>query len=203
MTLRLFFNPRSTFARRVHIALLEKQIPFEPVVIDMAVREHKSEAHLSRNPYGRVPAIDDDGFMLYESAAILTYLEATRPTPALMPHDAQGRALVDMHLHLCDMQFARHAGTIIYPRRFLPEARWDRQAMDASRREIELHFAILTAQLGDEDYLVRNAFSLADIAYIPMLHFVPLMDITLPPNLAAWRDRLLSRPSAIATIPDR
>jgi glutathione S-transferase len=100
------------------------------------------------------------------------------------------------------MQFARHAGTIIFPRRFLPEARWDRQAMDAARREIELHFAILTAQIGDDAYLVRNTFSLADIAYIPMLHFVPLMDITLPPNLAAWRDRLLSRPSAVATIPD-
>ncbi len=200
--LRLFFNPRSTFSRRVHVALLEKQIDFEPVQIDMAVREHKSEAHLSRNPYGRVPAIDDDGFMLYESASILTYLEATRPQPPLAPADAQGRALVDMHLRLCDMQFARHAGTIIFPRRFLPPERWDRHAMDTARREIELHLAILTAQVGNDDYLVRNTFSLADVGYLPLLHFLPLMDVQLPSNLSAWRDRLLSRPSALATIPD-
>ena len=201
--LKLFYNPRSTFARRVRIALLEKKIPFEPVLIDMAVREHKSEAHLSRNPYGRVPAIDDDGFVLYESASILTYLESTHPHPPLAPDDAQGRALVDMHMRLCDMQFARHAGTIIFPRRFLPKERWDVAAMDAARREIEVHFAILSAQLGDEHYLVRGAFSLADIAYLPMLHFVPLMDIELAPNLAAWRERLLARPSAQATVPDQ
>jgi glutathione S-transferase len=200
--IKLFFNPRSTFSRRVHIALLEKQIPFEPVDIDMAVREHKSEAHLSRNPYGRVPAIDDDGFLLYESASILMYLEATHPEPPLVPADVQGRALVDMHMRLCDMQFARHAGAIIFPRRFLPAERWDVAAMDLARREMELHFAILSAQLGDADYLVRNSFSLADIMYIPMLHFSPLMDIDLPKNLAAWRERLLARDSAHATIPD-
>jgi len=201
--IKLFFNPRSTFSRRVRIALLEKRIPFEPVLIDMAVREHKSEAHLSRNPYGRVPAIEDDGFLLYESASILMYLEATHPQPALVPPDAQGRALVDMHVRLCDMQFARHAGTIIFPRRFLPQERWDHGAMDAARREMELHLAILAAQLGENDYLVRNAFSLADIAYLPMLHFLPIMDIELQPNLAAWRERLLERPSAQATVPDR
>ncbi|MEP7311518.1 MAG: glutathione S-transferase family protein [Pseudomonadota bacterium] len=201
--IKLFFNPRSTFSRRVHIALLEKQIPFEPILIDMAVREHKSEAHLSRNPYGRVPAIDDAGFMLYESASILLYLEATHPQPPLVPADAQGRALVDMHMRLCDLQFARHAGTIIFPRRFLPPERWDHAAMDVARREMELHLAILAAQLDNAAYLVRDAFSLADIAYLPMLHFIPLMDLELAPNLAAWRDRLLARPSAIATIPDR
>lgn len=201
--IKLFFNPRSTFSRRVHIALLEKQIPFEPILIDMAVREHKSEAHLSRNPYGRVPAIEDAGFMLYESASILLYLEATHPQPPLVPADAQGRALIDMHMRLCDLQFARHAGTIIFPRRFLPPERWDHAAMDVARREMELHLAILAAQLDNAAYLVRDAFSLADIAYLPMLHFIPLMDLQLVPNLAAWRDRLLARPSAIATIPDR
>jgi glutathione S-transferase len=201
--IKLFYNPRSTFSRRVHVALLEKKIPFEPVNIDMAVREHKSEAHLSRNPYGRVPAIDDDGFLLYESASILMYLEATHPQPPLVPADPQGRALVDMHMRLCDMQFGRHAGTIIFPRRFLPPERWDHSAMDLARREMELHFAILAAQLEEEAYLVRGAFSLADIAYLPMLHFLPLMDIELPPNLAAWRERLLARPSAKATIPDQ
>jgi glutathione S-transferase len=201
--IKLFFNPRSTFSRRVHIALLEKQIPFEPVTLDMAGREHNSERYLSLNPYGRVPAIDDDGFLLYESASILTYLETRHPQPPLVPADPQGRALVDMHLRLCDAQFARHAGAIVYPRRFLPPERWDHAAMDLARREMELHLAILAEQMQDAPYLVRGEFSLADIAYLPMLHFLPLMELEPAPNIAAWRERLLARPSAMATIPDR
>ena len=101
------------------------------------------------------------------------------------------------------MQFARHVGIIIFPRRFLPPERWDRAAMDAARREIELHFAILKEQLGGNSYLVGDTFSLADIAYLPMLHFLPLLEVELAPNLAAWRKRLLARPSALATVPDQ
>jgi hypothetical protein len=57
--------------------------------------------------------------VLFEPIATLNCLEATRPTP-LVPADARGRALVDMHMKLCDLQFTRHAGTIVFPKRFLP-----------------------------------------------------------------------------------
>ncbi len=57
----------------------------------------------SLNPYGRVPTLEEDGFVLFESTAILNYLEATRPTPPLVPADTRNRALVDMHMKLCDL----------------------------------------------------------------------------------------------------
>src|SRR5882672_9907950 len=85
-----------------------------------SVPPHKRPEYLALNPYGRVPAIDDDGFVLFESAAILMYLEATQPSPALVPDDPRGRALVDLHLRLCDAQFAVHAATILFPKRFRP-----------------------------------------------------------------------------------
>ena len=69
--LHLYHHPRSTFSRRVRVALLEKQIEHEATVVDLATGEHRKPAFLALNPYGRVPVIDDDGFVLYESAAIL------------------------------------------------------------------------------------------------------------------------------------
>jgi glutathione S-transferase len=201
--LRLYHHPFSTYGRRVRVALLEKRIEHQSVVIDMAARAHRTPEYLALNPYGRVPTIDDDGFVLYESAAILQYLEATRPKPALAPADAKGRALVDMHLRLCDLQFARPAGVIIFPKRFLPKEKWDAAAIAQAKGEIEKHLAIVEATLGNREYLVGDAFTLADIAYLPFLQFLPLMEIEPGPHVAAWRSRLLARPSAQATVPER
>lgn len=199
--IRLHHHPRSTYSRRVRIALLEKEIPFEPVELDMAARAHKQPEYLALNPYGRVPTLEDDGFVLYESAAILFYLEATRPSPALLPPDARGRARVDLHVRLCDGQMGRYVGTVIFPKRFLPPDRWDRPAMDAARTEIARHLEILEREFGDGEYLGSDRFSLADIAYLPFLHFLPMMEIDPGPRIAAWRTRLLARPSALATVP--
>jgi len=199
--MKLHYHPVSTYARRVWIALLEKQIPHELVEVDLLGRRNRDAAFLALNPYGRVPCLDDDGHVLYESNAILMYLEATHPEPALMPGDARGRSLVDMHMRLCDLQFARNAATIILPKRFMPRERWDEGAMAAARKNVLRHLATVEAQLDANDYLVGNRFSLADIAYAPFLHFLPLMDAEPPPAVAAWSRRLLARPSAERTVP--
>jgi glutathione S-transferase len=58
----------------------------------MAARRHREQPYLSLNPYGRVPTLEEDGFILFESAAILNYLEATRPTSILPRKQLLGRA---------------------------------------------------------------------------------------------------------------
>jgi glutathione S-transferase len=203
MGLKLHHNPLSTFSRRVLIALAEKQIPHEPVVVDMAARQHRQQPYLSLNPYGRVPTLEEDDFIVFESTAILNYLEATRPTPPLVPADARGRALVDMHMKLCDLQLTRYAGTIIFPKRFLPKERWNNIAMAEAKAEIEKHLAILDNHLAHKTYLVAEQFSLADVCYMPFLEFLPLMEIAPPAAVAAWSQRLLARPSAAATRPEK
>ncbi len=196
-------HPDSTFARRVTMALIEKDIPHQKVLVDMAAREHRSPAYRALNPYGRVPTLVHDGFVLSESTAILDYLEACFPAPALVPADRQGRALVAMHMKLCDLQMARQSGIIIFPKRFLPPARWDNDAMALAKAEIEGHLAILETQLAGRSYLVADAYSLADLCYTPFLQFLGLMEITPPPAVAAWAARLLERPSARQTAPAR
>jgi glutathione S-transferase len=203
MGIKLHYHPLSTYSRRVLIAFAEKQIPHELIVVDMAARQHREQPYLSLNPYGRVPTLEEDGFVLYESTAILNYLESTRPNPPLVPADARSRALVDMHMKLCDLQLSRHAGTIMFPKRFLPKEKWNTNAMAEAKAEIEKHLAILNKHLTGKTYLVAEQFSLADVCYAPFLQFLPLMEIAPPQAVARWSERLLTRPSAIATRPDK
>ena len=203
MGIKLHYHPLSTYSRRVRIALAEKQIPHELVVVDMTARRHREQPYLSLNPYGRVPTLEEDGFVLFESTAILNYLEATRAIPPLTPADARGRALVDMHMKLCDLQFSRHAGTIIFPKRFLPKERWNTTAIADAKAEIEKHLAILDKLLASKTYLVAEQFSLAEVCYAPFVEFLPLMEIAPPREVAAWCERVLARPSAVATQPEK
>ena len=68
--------------------------------------------------------------------------------------------------------------------------------------EIEKHLAILEKHLAGKNYLVAEQFSLADVCYAPFLEFLPLMEITPSPTIAAWSERLLARPSMVATMPE-
>jgi len=199
--LKLHYHPLSTYSRRVRIASLEKGINIELVELDMAKGAHRGPDYLRKNPYGRVPTLEDDGFVLYESTAILEYLEATHPTPPLVPADARGCALVAMHMKLCDIQLARQTGIIIFPKRFLPRERWDEAAMAQAKKEIEKHLAIVEQQLAGREWMVGGRYSLVEVCYAPFVEFFPLMEITPPPAVAAWTARMLGRPSARETKP--
>lgn len=199
--LRLHSHPLSTFARRVRIALLEKKIPHELVTVDMAAKQHKSPEYLALNPYGRVPTLEEDGFVVWESTAILEYLELTRPDPPLVPADPRGRALLEMHVKLCDLELARNTSTIIFPKRFLPKERWDEKAMAQAKVTIEKHLGIVEAQLGAKQWMVGDRYSMVEVCYTPFVQFLELMEIAPPPAVAAWVERMLSRDSAVQTKP--
>ncbi|HEY4340884.1 MAG TPA: glutathione S-transferase family protein [Steroidobacteraceae bacterium] len=201
--MKLYYFPVSTFSRRVRIALLEKDISCELVEVNLPGGAHKEDWYAALNPYTKVPTLVDGGLTLYESSAILAYLEAIHPNPPLVPNDAAGRALTDMHVRLCDAHLGRYAGAILVPKRFLPEAKWDHQAMQAARAEIDRHLAIIERELGDRHYLVGRSFTLADIAYLPFLHFLGIMEVSAGPRVKAWAERILARPSAQATVPAR
>ena len=201
--IRLHCTLTSTFSRRIRIALLEKAIEHELKIVDLGSGENKSPRYLAMNPYGRVPTLEHDDFILYESSAILSYLEALKPKPPLFPSDMRTRALVEMNIKLCDVERTRYAGTIIFPKRFLPPERWDAAAFEQAKVPIERHLAILGRDLGDREFLVGGSFTAADLVYIPHLHFLPLMEVKVPSNVQAWADRLLTRPSAVATVPER
>ena len=199
--LKIHYHPLSTYARRVRIALREKGIEATLVPVDIAKGAHRAPEYLALNPYGRVPTLVEDGFVLYESTAILEYLEATHPNPPLVPAEARGRALASMYVKLCDLQMTRQTGTIIFPKRFLPRERWDEGAMAQAKKEIERHLGIVEQQLGGRQWMVGDRYGLVEVCYTPFLEFLPLMEIAPPPGVAAWAARMLERPSARETKP--
>ena len=104
-------------------------------------------------------------------------------------------------MKLCDLELTRQTGTIIFPKRFLPQEQWNTEAMAQAKQEIEHHLAILDPQLNGKEYLVGDRYSLVEVCYTPFVEFFPLMEVSPPPNVAAWTARILARPSAQATKP--
>jgi glutathione S-transferase len=82
--LKFYYAPISANSRRIWITLLEKQIPFEPIIVDLDGEQFQSE-FTAINPLQRVPAIVDNELRIFESLAILDYLAAKYPIPELMP----------------------------------------------------------------------------------------------------------------------
>ena len=90
--IKLYTFPPSTNSRKVRIALLEKGLEFQRINVDLSKREQKNPEYLKIHPFGQVPALDDEGFIIYDSTVINEYLEDEYPYPSLMPKDSEGRA---------------------------------------------------------------------------------------------------------------
>ncbi|HKB08353.1 MAG TPA: glutathione S-transferase family protein [Candidatus Polarisedimenticolia bacterium] len=199
--LKLYYHPLSTFSQRVRIALLEKKISATLVEVDLFARAQFLPDYVAKNPYSRVPAIEEDGWVLYESTPILEYLEAMTPSPPLLPAAPRERARVAMHMKLCDLEFAGPARDILVPKRFLPKERWNSERMERAKERIGRHLSILESQVEGHEYLVGDRFTLADVCYAPLLQFLPLMEVTPGPATVAWAGRVLERPSVKETRP--
>ena len=104
-----------------------------------------------------------------------------------------------MHMKLCDLELTRQTGTIIFPKRFLPEQRWNLAEMARAKAEIEQHLAILERSLAGRADPAAGTDSLADGCPKPFVPFPPPLDIVPPPAVGAWAERILNRPSAVRT----
>ena len=85
---------RSSAAYRVRIALALKGLEYESVAQHLGRAEQSSAAYLALNPHGLVPLLEEDGFVLGQSLAIIEYLDETHPDPSLLPKDPRARAEV-------------------------------------------------------------------------------------------------------------
>ena len=196
--MKLYWHPFSLFPRRVRVALREKGIAHEEVIVDLPGGALREPAFRRLNPFGQVPVLEDDGVVIYESLAILEYLEERHPTPALLPRDPGGRAQA-RQLMLAAGDYLALPFKRWLTRLFTPEASWNRADQEAAVAEIAAHLDVLEGVLGQREYLVGDAFGLADVAYVPMvceLATCQLGELVAPrPAVQAWVDRLRARPS--------
>jgi glutathione S-transferase len=196
--MRLFLSANSPYARKVHVALLEKGVPFEPVFVAAS-----DPAVAAANPLGKIPAlVGADGTPVYDSPVILQYLEVVAPTPALYPTDPSARiaalrweALGD---GVCDAVVAR----LLESRR--PAERQDPSGMAHQAGKIARGLEAIARGLGEREYAVGDAFTVADIAIATTLGYTGLRAPELLAPFGELRARyaaMLARPSLAATVP--
>jgi len=163
--IRFYYGSGSPFSWRVQLALEEKGLAYEPVLLSFEKGEHKSPAHLARSPHGKVPALEDDGISLYESSAIVEYLEERYPGTPLLPTDAAARARVRIEELECLLYFAERFLGLARQVFFTPPDKRDPAAVEAGRAEVGRQLGELEARAARRkgEYLA-GALSRADAA---------------------------------------
>jgi len=203
MAIKLYHDVPSTNSDRVKIALAEKGLAWEGIWVKLSKREQKSPEHLERNPYGKIPVLDDDGKILFESCIINEYLEEKYPNPPLMPKEpylrARGRILVDYALNYLHEPYWALRGEIMMKKN---EAERDQKIISETRAELVKRLAYLETELGDKPFMLGE-FSLVDIDIFPrfprMESFGVIPSPSLP-RLSAWYERMKQRPSVQPTL---
>ena len=180
----LYDADRCPYCARVRIVLAEKRIGHETVVVDL---DDRPAWIYEKNPLGRVPVLEEDAFVLPESAVINEYLEERYPEPALWPADpaerAHGRLLVERFDSLSRPYYALRRGD------------------EDARERLDEQLASLDEILANQEYLTGREFGLADIAYLPWILRAESnlgVDLERFPALAEWVERVSERPSVAA-----
>lgn len=170
MDLYSFFNSSTSY--RVRIVLALKKLDFNLHPVNIRVMEHKEADYVSKNPGASVPLLDDDGFQLGQSMAIIDYLDAKYPVPRLIPQDLQQRARVleISNLISCDIHPMNNLRALRYLVQELgvsDEAKnawyqhWIAQGFESLEKMLE--------RTGSGNFCVGNQVSLADCCLVPQV----------------------------------
>lgn len=211
MTLRLYAVSGSPFAWRVHLALEHKRVPYELVTLSVSKGDTKSVEYLALNPRGKVPTIVDGDFVLWESAAILEYLEERFPdAPRLFPQDIRARAQV--------RRLVREIDAYVFPsqelltREFFTKSEpglRDTQAIARGRDGWLKELEWLEKHIAG-DWLAGERVTAADFALYPFIATFPRFELRQPDlglsaalgaRLTAWRARMQALPYHDKTYP--
>src|SRR5882757_8214873 len=103
--------PGSPFGRSVLAMLEEKGAPYRLAPVTPGTS--RSPAHISRHPFGRVPVLEHDGFSLYETQAILRYLDRVMPSPSLTPADPKAAGRMDQVMNISDWYLFQGVSAVI------------------------------------------------------------------------------------------
>jgi glutathione S-transferase len=202
--------PGSPFGRSVLITLEEKRARYR--LAPVAPGSMRTPEHLARHPFGRVPILEHGDFRLYETQAILRYLDRVLPEASLTPSEPRAAARMDQLMNINDWYLFQGVGNVIGFQRIvkprLMGAPPDEAAIAAAMPKAQVVFDALGAELAGKSYFVGGALSLADVLLAPHMDFFAATPEWTPltagnPNLREWLDRMNARASMKATTWER
>ena len=197
----------STYVWSTRLALAEKGVAHE--LVEIPFGEHRQEPHLQRHPFAKVPAFEHDGFALYETQAILRYIDEGFPVAPLQPTDLHQFARMNQIMGIVDAYlWPSIAGGILFnrilaPRLGLPA---NEAVVTAALPRACLCLAEIARLQGDQPYLAGERVSLADLMVIPLLYYFGRLPegaaaLAEHPSLIAWMRRMEERQSFQVTKP--
>jgi len=202
--------PGSPFGRTVLLTFEEKHAPYH--FARVAPGTLRSGEHLARHPFARVPVLEHGDFRLYETAAIVRYLDRVLPGPALTPVDARRAARMDLLMNVNDWYLFQGVGNVIGFQRVVGPRLFglspDEQAIAAVLPRAQAVLDELSRSLGEQPYFTGDQVTLADLMLAPQLEFLSQTPEWAPltarsANLPAWLERMAARPSMQATTWER
>jgi glutathione S-transferase len=195
----------SPFVRKVRFALAEKGITVDQ---EQVVPFGLSEEFLKLSPLGKIPVYQDGDLVLPDSSVIIDYLENTQPEPSLYPSDPGERGRALFYEEYGDTKVTSALSTVFFQRfvrkNFFNEEADEAVVAQALSEEIPSVLDFIEAELADNDYLVGNRFSIADIgittAFVNFRIAGESVDAGRWPKVAAYVDRVFSRPALKAIV---
>lgn len=166
--------PGSPFTRAVLATLIEKGAPCR--LAPLTPGEHKKEPHISRHPFGKMPVLEHGDFVLYETQAILRYLDRILPAPALTPRDVRAAARMDQIMCISDWYLFLDVNAVIGFQRVVGPRLMgltpDEAAIAQAMPRAHVVFAELSRLLGAKPYLASAELTLADLIVAPHMDFL-------------------------------
>jgi glutathione S-transferase len=215
MAIELYWGSGSPFAWRVMLALEIKNLPYESKLLEFSKGEHKTPAYLKLNPRGKVPTLKDGDFVLYESIAMMAYLDRKYPDPPLFGKTPEEAGLIWRVISECESYLVGEGNKVVRPMFFgkgLERVDEIQQAAQAIRQELQS----IDARLARSSWLVGEKISAADITVFPLvqlllraaskdvaksfnLGLLPLSETY--PAIARWVQRIEALPNYQRTYP--
>jgi glutathione S-transferase len=175
----------------------EMAVRYERIDAGMAFGVVGTPAYRNLNPNGLVPTVDDDGFVLWESNAIVRYLAAKHAAGSLWPDDLRTRAEADKWMDWSTTTFWPAIRGLFMGLIRTPADRRDPRALEDSRLQTAAALAIVDAHLKSHPYLAGDAFTMGDIALGCGIWRWLALPIERPelPSVQRWFDSLARRPA--------
>lgn len=203
----LFGAAYSVYTRICRLVFAEKGVAYRFQEVDVFGPGGTPAEHLRRQPFGKIPAFEHDGFALYETGAITRYVDEVFAGPALQPAGPRARSRLNQAISILDSYAYPHWVWGLFVERVRKPQRGaaaDEAKVAASLPVAKTCCDALSAILGDQPFLCGEALSLADLHAAPMLACLVMAEegramVTARPAMAAWWDRLRLRPAMAET----
>jgi glutathione S-transferase len=195
--LKVWGRANSSNLKKVTWLCEEIGLPHERIDAGMAFGVVDTPEYRKLNPNGLVPTIDDEGFILWESNAIVRYLAAKHAAGTLWPADLKVRADADRWMDWCTSTLSPTVRPVFWNLvRTPPEQRNMKEIEDGSNKTAEL-LALLDAALAGRKFIAGDRFSMGDIAFGPVVYLVNNVPFDRPKlaNYDAWYARISERPA--------